>query len=532
MSVIDLGTISPKKTSLFKISATSTVINRSLNYTYKSGRLPQGLSLHPDGEIVGECGPHVFEIDQGDTTFDFAQTTADRSHIFTVNAIDQHNYVTSSQDFSIDVVKKTNDLIANMYGNIRPDADSLKSFQDLVFNTQVFANSTLYRPTDPNFTTALPKFLFLAGVHLKLLKNIQSLLANNNYNFNLRIGDYKLAKAKDQVGTTLYEVIYAELIDPNSGANNSIVLKSHNLPNITIELRTSSLEITSDTDLAVPGLTEDELYSNDIVNMQNELKAGLTVENFEYLPLWMKTGVTGGFKLALPIRYLQPGAGEQALYRLQNEITYDLKKLHIDVDRWLLDNNVGTTFDDLDTLTHTGDGSTAVFSIPSRVARKNNLLITVDNVGINEADITLSTTADTIAETSDISGLLANDELSSTQIEFDVAPINGAIISIRLKPTTFEKQVVTTFDEDVDVLTADSDGKTSDTTDRIDDTTIPASAIKPKITTFDARGTRFIGPEITFDRKMNPEWQLMFSKSSITDGITHVSKQRELVRTV
>ena len=38
--------------------------------------------------------------------------------------------------------------------------------------------------------------------------------------------------------------------------------------------------------------------------------------------------------------------------------------------------------------------------------------------------------------------------------------------------------------------------------------------------------------KITFDRKMNPEWQLMFSKSSITDGITHVSKQRELVRTV
>ena len=80
-------------------------------------------------------------------------------------------------------------------------------------------------------------------------------------------------------------MIYAELIDPNSGANNSIVLKSHNLPNITIELRASSLEITSDHDLTVPGLTEDELYSNDIVNMQNELKAGLTVENFEYLPL-------------------------------------------------------------------------------------------------------------------------------------------------------------------------------------------------------------------------------------------------------
>ena len=532
MAVIDLGTISPKKTSLFKVSATTTVSNVALNYTYASGRLPQGLSLQPDGEIIGECGPHVFEIDQGETTFDFAQTTADRSHTFTVNATDRHGQSASSQDFSIDVVKKTNDVIANMYGNIRPDRDSLKSFQNLVFNTKVFANATLYRPTDPNFATALPKFLFLAGVHLKLLKNIQALLANNNYNFNLRIGDYKLAKAKDQVGTTLYEVIYAELIDPNSGANNSIVLKSHNLPNITIQLRTSSLEITSDHDLTVPGLTEDELYSNDIVNMQNELKAGLTVENFEYLPLWMKTGVTGGFKLALPIRYLQPGAGEQALYRLQNEITYDLKNLHIDVDRWLIDNNLGTTFDNLDPLIHSGDGSTTIFSIPTQVARKNNLLITVDNIGIKEADITLSTTADTNAETSDISGLLTNDELSGTQIEFDVAPQNGAVISIRLKPTTFEKHTVTRFDADVDVLTADSDGKTADTLDTLDNTIVPASATKPKITTFDGRGTRFIGPEVTFDRKINPEWQLMFSKSSVTDGITHLSKQRELVRTV
>jgi hypothetical protein len=156
----------------------------------------------------------------------------------------------------------------------------------------------------------------------------------------------------------------------------------------------------------------------------------------------------------------------------------------------------------------------------------------VDNIGIKEADITLSTTADTNAETSDISGLLTNDELSGTQIEFDVAPQNGAVISIRLKPTTFEKHTVTRFDADVDVLTADSDGKTADTLDTLDNTIVPASATKPKITTFDGRGTRFIGPEVTFDRKINPEWQLMFSKSSVTDGITHLSKQRELVRTV
>ena len=73
------------------------------------------------------------------------------------------------------------------------------------------------------------------------------------------------------------------------------------------------------------------------------------------------------------------------------------------------------------------------------------------------------------------------------------------------KPTTFGKRVVTTFDG-------------VDTTDGN--------------TTFDKNGTKFTQEEVTFDRKINPVCQLMFSKSANTDGITHISKEPKLVRSV
>ena len=60
--IIDLGTISPKKVSLFKVGATTTVSNVTLSYAYKEGRLPPGLAIFPDGGIAGTCGERIFEF--------------------------------------------------------------------------------------------------------------------------------------------------------------------------------------------------------------------------------------------------------------------------------------------------------------------------------------------------------------------------------------------------------------------------------------------------------------------------------------
>ena len=168
----------------------------------------------------------------------------------------------------------------------------------------------------------------------------------------------------------LYEVVYVDLIDPKSGADNKITFASQNLPDITMQFNTSTLEISADDNLPIPGTTEDELYINSITNMQNELKTGLTIENFEYLPLWMKSaqddGLVLGYKLALPLKFAQPGEADKILYRVKNESTYNIRGLPVEFDRWIIDNNVGTTFDDeVRSVSYTGDGSTMLFEGPS-----------------------------------------------------------------------------------------------------------------------------------------------------------------------
>ena len=501
MSTIDLGTITTNRVSLYKVSATTTLPNVVLSYSYKNGRLPPGLSITPDGEIIGKVGNKIFKLDQGDTTF--GQTTFDKTYTFTVTANGQFGNVTGDQSFSIDVIDDQNaEEIANMYGELTPDNASLDAWQLLVSDSKIFPNDSVYRSSDDNFKTDLPSFLFLSGIDLKLSKDIIALFKNNNFNIKLKVGDYVLATAKDQVSNVLYEIVYIVLVDPNAGADDHIILTDQNLPGITVQLRSDTLKISSDENTPIPGLTADKIYSNDIVNMQNEIKDGLTVNNFDYLPLWMKTPESPviGFRLALPVKYLKPGQGSQALYRLKNESQYDPKALDIDIDRWVLDNNLGTTFDDVSIVTHTGDGSTTVFTSPYNPTKDSNLLITINGLGINTSEYATRTTADCTSETADISSMLVNDSCNANQVVFAEAPQDGATIVIRLKPTTFGSLVVTTFDTNT--------------------------------TTWDSNGTRFIGEAVTFDRKANPKQQLMFPKSANTDQITHVSKHRELVRTV
>ena len=56
MATLNLGTIQPGKDSLFNVAATTTQSGITFSYTYKDGRLPQGLSVQANGEIEGTVG--------------------------------------------------------------------------------------------------------------------------------------------------------------------------------------------------------------------------------------------------------------------------------------------------------------------------------------------------------------------------------------------------------------------------------------------------------------------------------------------
>ena len=363
---------------------------------------------------------------------------SETTYTFTVQASGQFGNIVSTQDYSIRVVPITSDEIGSMYGICHIDSASLTSYKNFINNTSVFPPSSLYRPSSDEFNTSKPKFLFLPGIHVTRLANIQTLLLNNNYSVTLFFGEYKLAKAKSKSGNILYEVIYAELIDPIADSPNTITFSSVGLPSIPINFSTQAQQFFTDNGLSVPTGSQDTVFLNSIERMQNEIKAGITSETFAYLPTWMSSpqndGILPGFKLALPLKYVKPGEGEKILYRVKNESNYNIQSVKAHIDRWYIDSNLGTTF----------DSNTTTFN---------------ESGYPPTADTTLYTADDT-------------DYVTNTLTVFDNA-------------TTY----------------------------------------------FDGDGTRFLKGRITFDRKTPQDSQLLMQRTAITDRITHISRQRELVRT-
>ena len=87
----------------------------------------------------------------------------------------------------------------------------------------------------------------------------------NNYNFKLSVGDFELAYAKDTAGNVIYEIVYCVLTDPNQGANDSKILSLVDLPALTVQIKSDSLEIIADESFPLPNKTQDKLFSNDII---------------------------------------------------------------------------------------------------------------------------------------------------------------------------------------------------------------------------------------------------------------------------
>ena len=121
MATLNLGSIAPGKTSLFTVEATSKQAGVIFDYSYKNGRLPQGLTIQPNGEIEGVVSDKYFELDGGATKIDVVDsketTTIDHEYTFTVTATGSDTALTTSnQQFKIKLstpyTKGYNDVFA------------------------------------------------------------------------------------------------------------------------------------------------------------------------------------------------------------------------------------------------------------------------------------------------------------------------------------------------------------------------------------------------------------------------------------
>lgn len=505
MTHVKLGSITPNKNSLFKIDASSSA-GVALEYFYKSGKLPPGLSIHPTGEIFGVTQPNMFTLDEATTTLDSSQTKIDTKFNFTVRATNKDRPVSATHDYSISQVRLTNDQVGHIYAKISPDKFTKKKFDRFVADTKIFPPETLYRMSDKNFKTADRNVLILSGVHAPDLTDLQNALGTNFYNLNLKIADIKSGKAKDPNGNIIYEIVYAELIDSMEGSPNSSTTKNYKT-----------------------------IYHNTIKNIRSKLTENLTVDSFEYLPHWMKSTqdneIITGYKLVLPLRYVKAGESDQIIFKLKNEQNFDFKSIFFQIDRLYITKHKGTTIDENRVLgSATGDGNTKTFILPQYVTNAKNVQVIIDGVGVNTFDASGSAvyTVEGIDDSSaqDSAGV-DSTALRSSLITFTVAPDNGSSITFKRKKTTFGLFEYATFDRPNESIPA----ITADTTEITADVSIYETSYLPTVeTTFDNRGTRFHTQPFTLDQKQPENTQLLFARENVMDGINNTSKHRDLVR--
>jgi len=219
----DLGDISANYVSTLNVIATSSVPDSRIIYTLDSGRLPSGLSLGLDGEIIGKAQQYGDEtrlglttFDNSTLTFDDSTTSIDRVAKFTIKAQDRFGFSAIQQEFSIKVVDTDKTLYSNLYIQplLRPEKRS--EYRLFVNNPDVFPPRAIYRPNDPNFGIQQNvKMLAYAGIETKQINEFVAKSAKWHKRRKYRLGEVKKAEAKREgTNDVVYEVIYLEVVDP------------------------------------------------------------------------------------------------------------------------------------------------------------------------------------------------------------------------------------------------------------------------------------------------------------------------------
>ena len=288
----DLGILNSNSISVLRVEAETNVPNAQVLYSLKSGRLPPGLELTYDGEIVGRVnayGQNVYKsiwkgsrnytagdivkvddvfyrtasnhtssssgiftndsaywvefnytrlglttIDSDATTFDVPNTTIDRQYNFVINAEDQYKYSIKEQQFSITVTDPEVIKYSNVYLKPFLKETTRREFSDFLSDPEIFIPENIYRPGDPNFGIQTDiKIPIYYGIEARNLSEFQAVTAKNHKRKQYRIGELKTAEAKKEgTNDVLYEVIYVEVIDAQDTklgrTRNSIQIKTNN----------------------------------------------------------------------------------------------------------------------------------------------------------------------------------------------------------------------------------------------------------------------------------------------------------------
>ncbi len=394
----DLGTANANFISTLKVEATSTIPTATVLYTLISGRLPPGLSLAVDGEIIGKVtqyptatsvGLTYFDLATTPTSFDGGTTSFDYEYIFTVQAQDQLVYSATTRTFKITIETPNQLVFSNISAKPYLTRTQRTYWKEFIDDTTIFTPTSIYRPNDPNFglQTNLSMVIY-AGIETSDAAKYISAMGLNHKKKRFQFGNVKKATAiVPGTRTSVYEVIYVEMIDPlepnGKRLPSSIVYSpepnpktidrtddfyqgGYVKPNATKQARMGQLGL--DTGRLDPLLLSIDsagydtstlngqsyfpnsisIWRERIKKWQDDLGVGLANER-NYLPLWMRSIQPGDnqeldFQLAVPLCYCKVGTADDIILNIKFS-EFDFKLLDYTVDRYIIDSVKGETAD-------------------------------------------------------------------------------------------------------------------------------------------------------------------------------------------
>lgn len=372
----DLGTINANIISTLAVKATTTVPNAIVIYQLISGSLPPGLTLSLSGEILGKVNqfgtagaPGITTFDANSFILDGGTTSFDKIYEFTIRARDQYLFSQIDQTFTLSVNTPNEKLYSNI--SVRPFLSQRERgiFADFINDTNIFPPNAIYRLGDSNFGIQKSlRMLIYGGIETVDAAKYVEAMGKNHKRKQFRFGSIKSAQARiPGTRTTVYEVIYVEMIDPLENANGSARLSIITRPDtLTIDLSERNLTWSrnvdwlnedapwafrpehqidvSDQSFFVGDSNQSVRFPASVTNWQERIKQVGDTER-EYLPLYMRSIQPGekrelGFVKAVPLCYTLPGESEAVLLNIKNS-GFNFNQINYEIDRYIIDSVTG-----------------------------------------------------------------------------------------------------------------------------------------------------------------------------------------------
>jgi hypothetical protein len=382
----NVGILTADIPSMLSVEAVAEETDRVLSYSVTSGSLPTGITLSPQGNLIGT-------IDSDD----FTDSTT--SFTFTVTASDQYQSAATSKEFTLNIDIPFTTI---EYGSMMGQSTSLfdqNIFYSVAQDPEINSPEYIYRADDNNFgMKSKPEMLMMAGLQAQTLTTFQRQMEQNHTPKKLLFGDLKTAVAKEN-GVVKYEVVYMDMKDDltnNKGTSigSSVTLKSEiNKPLLGPDAGT--MEITTDTDIyevthnsglafSMSGskvrfanqLSADldymsTIYPNAFANMRSRMKS-LGHKEWSHLPLWMRTTQSGdlaplGWVPAVVICFCKAGTSSLLKKRISDKGLI-FRNIDFIVDRYKMSKSVVTP------AKFTGDGSTTTFEL-DEIVHEQDILV-------------------------------------------------------------------------------------------------------------------------------------------------------------